>query len=519
MSDRVTLLFTADLHGRIGPEDPLTGSAFPGGAARAATLVAEARRRDPEAIYLDLGDVVQGTPLSWLWARERPQEPHPMVRVLNRMGCRAMVVGNHEFNFGLPFLESLRQAAGFPVLGANVVGPSGEPYFDPVLCLERHGRRIAVLGVTSPQVPRWEEPWNYEGLRFRDAVETVKEWVPRLRAKADAVVVAAHMGWTGHTDGGLEVPYPAENAGRLLADEVEGIDVLLMAHTHRFEQRRGRTGTLAVQPGWGGQAVGEVTFTWNGSGRPEVRYEERRAEPYVVADPGVLSEVEEAEARAEARVDEVLGTASGPFRLRNVRFADNAILTLFHRVQLDAAGTDLSSTALFRAHEELAAGPIRRRDVFRIYPYENDLTVLELTVDGVREYLEETALTYAGPSVNGEGPPLDPRVSLYNHDVVAGAEYVVDPGRPPGSRIVALTFRGEELPGSEKLTLAVTSYRAQGGGGYRSLRGARVVERTGRETRRLVEDWIRERGTVEPEVFDNWRVIGAPGSAELDTSP
>ncbi len=59
-----------------------------------------------------------------------------------------------------------------------------------------------------------------------------------------------------------------------------------------------------------------------------------------------------------------------------------------------------------------------------------------------------------------------------------------------------------------KVQLALTSYRAQGGGGYAALERARVVERTGREIRRLMEEYIRERGTISPETFDNWRVLG-----------
>lgn len=517
-ADRVTLLFTADLHGRVGPVDPFTRGPFMGGIARAATLLAEARRRDPEAIYIDLGDLVQGTPMSTLHVRERPEVPHPMVRILDRLGCRAMVVGNHDFNFGLPFLEAMRQAARFPVLGANVLGPHGQPYLDPFVGFRRRGRRIAVLGLTSPQVPRWEEPWNYEGLTFRDAVETAQEWVPKLRANYDAVVVAAHMGWEGVTDGGLELPDPPENDVARLAREVEGIDLVVMGHMHRFEERRGETGALCVQAGWGGLALGEVVLEWKpGEQRPHVTYEARRAAPYIGVDASVMEIARDAEERAEARISQTVGRARSPFVIRDARYRDNPVLTLFHKAQLDASGADLSSTALFRATEGLAEGPITERDLFRIYPYENDLTIVELSVDDVRSYLEETALTYAGPATNGGLPPLHAGFGLYNHDTLAGCEYVVDPARPPGARIVSLTFGGKELPGEQRLTLALTSYRAQGGGGYLTLRRARVVERTGREIRTILRDYIRRHEVLDPHVHDNWRVLGLdPGDPPHD---
>jgi 2',3'-cyclic-nucleotide 2'-phosphodiesterase/3'-nucleotidase len=435
-----------------------------------------------------------------------------MVRVLNELGCEGLVVGNHEFNFGWPTIEALRRDARFPLLAANVLGPGGEPFFEPCLRLERNRRRIAILALTSPQVPRWEEPEHYDGLTFRDAVETAREWVPRLRKEADAVVIAAHMGWDGVTDGGTEIPDPPENdVGRLL-EEVEGIDVVLMGHTHRVDERR-ENGALAVQADWGGRAVGEVELVWpaegpGNDGRPATFYRMHRVVEQTPEAPSVISLVCRDEERTAVRMREVIGEATAPFPLEDVRYRDNAVLTLLHRVQLAAADVELSSAALFRANETLAPGPIRLLDTFRIYPFENDLTLLELTVDDVRDYLEQIALTYVGPAGDGERPPIDPRISLYNHDSLAGVEYVLDPGLPPGRRVTRMTFRGEELPGDRRLSLAISSYRAQGGGGYRALRRARVVERTGRESRRLLEEFIRDQVRIDPVVFDNWRVEG-----------
>ncbi|HMB68381.1 MAG TPA: bifunctional UDP-sugar hydrolase/5'-nucleotidase, partial [bacterium] len=442
-------------------------------------------------------------------------EIHPMVRLLNELGCRAMVVGNHDFNFGLEWIEALRRTAAFPVLGANVIGPDGDPFFQPSLILEAAGKRIGILGVTTPQVPRWEEPWNYRGLTFRDAVETVTEWAPRLRAECDAVIVAAHMGWEGVTDGGLEDPEPHENAVGRMLQQSDDVDVVLMAHTHQIVQCRGARGTLAVQAGWGGQALGEIQMTWDErgvrKGGPRVESRISRAGFEIAVDERLEELVLDEENRAADRVDEVLGTAEAAFRTRGARYRDNAVLSLVNRAQLWASGARVSSTALFRADQEIEAGPVRLRDLFRIYPYENDLTVLEMTVDDLRAYLEEIALTYSGPALNGELPPIDSRISLYNHDSLAGCEYEIDPGRPEGARVTSLTFDGETWPGDRTVTVAVTSYRAQGGGGYLALRRAKVVERTGREIRHVIADYLREQGVVRPEVFDNWRVAGVDG--------
>jgi 2',3'-cyclic-nucleotide 2'-phosphodiesterase/3'-nucleotidase len=505
----VTLAFTADLHGCVSPIDSLTRGPAAGGFARTATLIRGIRDRDPDTVYVDLGDLVQGTPMSYLAISESP--PHPMVRVLRRLGCAGLVVGNHEFNFGQAFREDLVRTSPFPILAANVVDERGELAFVPYLLVRVREKTIALLALTTPQVPRWEEPAHIEGLLFRDAVQTAREWVPRLRSDADAVIVAAHMGWEGVTDGGLELPSPPENDVARLVAEVPGIDAVVMAHTHEIVERVER-GVVVVQPGARGVAVAELRLSWDSEdARVRVRSTVHRVGNDTRVDDTVLAEVAREEQAAAAWLDEVVATASGPFLLDGLRYRDNEVLSLLHQVNFDAAGTDLSSAALFHPRATLAAGDVCVRNLFRIYPFENDLTIVELTVDQVREYLEQIALAYAGPAVNGAPPPLHPSVRLYNHDAIAGVEYVIDPSLPPGRRVAALTFRGTELGGSHRLSMSASSYRVQGGGGYDVFRRSRVVERTGREMRALLIDWSRERRVLEPFVFDNWSVIGFRG--------
>ncbi|MAF27290.1 MAG: bifunctional UDP-sugar hydrolase/5'-nucleotidase [Gemmatimonadota bacterium] len=511
----LTIVFTGDLHGRVSGTDPYTLQPFPGGAARAATHIAGVRERDPEAVFLDLGDLVQGTPMSTDHALGRGLGgPHPMLRILHELGCDGFVIGNHEFNFGMRWVEEFRRTARFPVLAANVLGPDGRPVFQPTLMLERGGLRVAVLAVTTPQVPRWEEPSNIEGLIFRDATETAREWVPKLRRDADAVVVAAHMSWEGVTDGGLETPEPPENDVARMVREVPGIDCILMAHTHRVEEGARRGGTLAVQAGWGGRAVGEVRLERDSHGvirASSIVHQSRLDTPTSAA---ILNLAASEEETARLRLDQVIGEASGEFHARGVRHGETPLRSLLHRAQLEASGADLSSAALFREEQVIPPGPVTVRDLYRMIPFENRMVVVEMDAGGVREYLEETARAWAGPGQNGEPAPLNPRFHLYNHDTIAGVEYQVDPAQPVGSRIRDLTFGGEKVPARQKFTLATTNYRVSGGGGYRVLKTAKVLRRTGDEIRDLVISYVRRHGTIDPVMPGAWRLVGSQsGSA------
>ena len=137
----VTLLATTDLHGNIFPVDYFTGKPVDRGLAKLASLIQQVRAENPNTILIDNGDTIQGAPIESLyqqWVRTGhlplnlqfsgpPLVHDPMMLVMNHLGFEAMVLGNHEFNFGLPNLEKARADAHFPWLSANTdIAPGGQ---------------------------------------------------------------------------------------------------------------------------------------------------------------------------------------------------------------------------------------------------------------------------------------------------------------------------------------------------------------------------------------------------------
>ena len=114
----ITVLATTDTHGAIYPYDYYTRQPAARGLAAAATLIQEVRRETPNTLLIDCGDTIQGSPLESVHQGEvkagRATRPDPMMLAMNAMGYEAMVVGNHEFNFGLANLQKAREAARFP---------------------------------------------------------------------------------------------------------------------------------------------------------------------------------------------------------------------------------------------------------------------------------------------------------------------------------------------------------------------------------------------------------------------
>ena len=116
---QITVLGTTDLHGNIYPLDYYTNKPDNRGLAKIATLIARARKENPNAMLIDSGDTIQGTPVQYYHNKKNNSPRDPMMLVMSALHYDSMTVGNHEYNFGLKVLDKARSEADFPFLSAN----------------------------------------------------------------------------------------------------------------------------------------------------------------------------------------------------------------------------------------------------------------------------------------------------------------------------------------------------------------------------------------------------------------
>ncbi|MFQ5778533.1 MAG: bifunctional metallophosphatase/5'-nucleotidase, partial [Terriglobia bacterium] len=248
---RLTILATTDVHGNIWPYDYLRGRPRERGLAKVASYVKRVRARRPNTLLVDCGDTFQGTPLAYLAATKYLAEANPVVAAMNAMGYDAMAVGNHEFNFGLTTLWQLKEQAEFPLLGANVVSTYHGSLrdFEPYVIRTVGGVRVAILGMVTPSVPRWDPPAHRVGYRFGDLVETARRYVPKLRRKADLVILIIHSGLGRDEETGArrEPLYPEEDRVWDIAEAVPELDAIFFGHSHRELAGKEVNGVLLVQ--------------------------------------------------------------------------------------------------------------------------------------------------------------------------------------------------------------------------------------------------------------------------------
>ncbi|CAM5362087.1 5'-nucleotidase C-terminal domain-containing protein [Streptomyces narbonensis] len=539
-----TVMGTTDLHGNVFNWDYFTDKEFDDkahndiGLAKISTLVDQVRaakgRRN--TLLIDAGDTIQGTQLSYYYAKVDPITKaggpvHPMAQAMNAIGYDAAALGNHEFNYGIPVLRKFEEQCDFPLLGANALDaktlrPAFPPYSMHRMCTP-HGKdvKVAILGLTNPGIAIWDKA-NVSGkMVFPGLEEQAAKWVPKLRSMgADVVVVSAHSGSSGTSSYGDQLPH-IENAAGLVAEQVPGIDAILVGHAHteiaEYRVKNKETGKDVVlsEPLKWGQRLTTFDFdlVWE-KGRWVVEKVAAQVlnSNAVAEDPEITGLLADEHRKVVDYVNQVIGTSTAVMTTADAPWKDEPIIDLINVVQAEtvraalaggahAALPVLSQASCFSRTARIPVGAISIKDAAGLYPFENTLEARLMTGAQLKEYLEYSAKYYvrtaAGAPVdtakltNADGTPD------YNYDAVSGLTYEIDIAQPAGQRIVGLSFEGRPLDPAAQFVLAVNNYRASGGGAFPHVANAQQLWANSDEIRNTIIQWVKAKGTVDPGLF------------------
>jgi 2',3'-cyclic-nucleotide 2'-phosphodiesterase/3'-nucleotidase len=484
------IMETTDIHVHIYPYDYYGDRPVDTvGLARTASLIEEIRAESTNSVLFDNGDFLQGNPMGDYMAYEKGMsegDVHPMIAAMNALGFDASTLGNHEFNYGLPFLMNSVATAAFPIVSANVVTEMGatpdqdETLVPPYVIIERNiadgeGQiypiRIGVIGFVPPQIMTWDRRHLEGNVEARDIVRAAEVWVPKMREEGAEIVVAlshSGIGAAEHTEG-------MENASVPLAG-VDGLDVILTGHHHRvfpgpdYAETEGvdaEAGTIngkpAVMAGFWGSHMGLIDLmlerdgdTWriaaaDVAARPIYeRGEDRSVTSLVESDEQVLASVEEAHEATLAYIRAEVGQTDAPLHSYFALVADDPSVQIVSNAQTwyiaqMMEGTEheglpiLSAAAPFKAggrggpeyYTDVAVGPVAIKNVADLYLYPNTVRAVRITGSQVREWLERSAGMF-NQIMTGDPDQvlLNPDFPSYNFDVIDGVEYQIDLSQP-----------------------------------------------------------------------------------------
>jgi 2',3'-cyclic-nucleotide 2'-phosphodiesterase/3'-nucleotidase len=548
----IAIMGTSDIHSNALNWDYYKDAAYSDsagnvvGLARVSSLVNQVRadRGHDLTLLFDAGDTIQGTPLGFYYATVDPVDVsgaiHPMAAQFNAMKYDAVALGNHEFNYGLDFLENWISQLDAPALAANAVhAGTTDPAFRPYIVKKMHvpGYKpvsVGVLGLTNPGVVIWDKANVGGRIDVLDIVETAARWVPVMRSEGvDVVVVSVHAGDNGMSSYGTDIP--VENASALLAAEVPGIDVILFGHAHndvpqRFVENKatGKQVLMSEPAKWGQRlSLFELELTMVRGQWTISQAKSTTVNANTVADDPALVAVVEAQHQAVvAYVNTPVATSTEVLSAAESCWKDTAILDYVNHVQIDTvskaiAGTPeaslpiISIAAPFNRAATFPAGQVTIKDVAGLYIYDNTLLGSVLTGGQIKDYLEYSAkyfLTVAPGAVvapetwtNAAGTPD------YNFDQFSGVTYDIDISQPQGSRIANLAWEGVPVAPDQRFVVAVNNYRQSGGGGFPHIAAAPVVYNAQVAIREAIVAYASASGVIDPADFhdENWRLVRA----------
>ena len=534
----IVILGTSDMHGNIwgwSYEDGTETSNS--GMARLYTYIQQVREENPLTFLIDGGDDIQGTILTDDIAAREPDQPNPVIAAMNVMGYDSMTLGNHEFNWGVPVLLEILGTAKFPVLSGNILDPDGRYLTgNGWTIVERGGVKLAVIGVTTPMIPRWDggKP-GIDECTYESPDSAVRRAIDEIGDRADIIMVSAHMGLGAEydEDGG------SDSARLILRDNPE-VDILQVAHQHiTVNEQVGKVPVGGVRNS--GREIArfdvildenkkivetEVTIVDMADYGPSATIREipsvRTAHDRAVALAGVGGTDSSVEQGPPVGVttarfqpdDEIRGIPEG-------RLRDTAVVDLILKVEQENSGADVASTALFKDTSDLPEGDIRYGDIFNIYKFDNTLYRMTVTGAELKRYMEWSACLYNRWVPGDINISFDPDFPGYLYDMFSGVDYEINLSQPRGKRIENVMFRGRPLQDDDVLTLAVNNYR------YSSTLKAREITAGKREwessasVRDMIVAYFGKNSPVSPETDGNWRITGVdlneddPRRAEL----
>ncbi|MFB2681913.1 bifunctional 2',3'-cyclic-nucleotide 2'-phosphodiesterase/3'-nucleotidase [Shewanella mangrovisoli] len=491
------VLETTDLHTNImdfnyysGKEDPTIG------LARTASLIHAARKEAKNSVLVDNGDLLQGSPMGDYMAKVGLQmgDVHPAYKAMNLLDYEVGNIGNHEFNYGLDFLNKSLHGAEFPYINANVYCADdngcwndvkkGEHLFTPYIIKEKQivdseGNnqtiKIGYIGFVPPQILLWDKQNLTGKVTVEDIVATAKKYVPEMKAKgADLIIAIPHSGIGSTENPGDPM---AENATYALT-YVDGINAILFGHSHSIfpdakyadlpntDVTKGLlNGVPAVMPGRWGDNLGVVDFKlerkdgkWSvlsATTKARPIYDGATKTPLVEADAAIHDAVAAEHQGTLAFVDEPIGVAAADMYSFLTLVQDDPTVQIVSDAQianvkakLPEALKDLpvlSASAPFKAggrhgttsdadqYVQVDKGALTFKNAADLYLYPNTMVAVKATGAELKDWLECSANQF-----NQIDPTKTTPQELinwdghptYNFDVLDGLTYKIDVTQP-----------------------------------------------------------------------------------------
>jgi 2',3'-cyclic-nucleotide 2'-phosphodiesterase (5'-nucleotidase family) len=512
---RLNVIFNNDRHGSLAaadatfmnPETPPPLGKFASETAVVGDMREYSTANGEGFLYLDQGDIYQGAPVGSL------SKGMAIVAAYNILMPDVVTVGNHEMDDGFDNLKSLVAASEFDWLSANLIdnitGKHVEgikPFVIKEFSISGVNKiKVGIIGITTKDTKSMSFPENTAQIEILDEVKTANAYAETLRTKHDVdfVILSCHMGlpfdpkaaYSQIGESAAQYDEGHYNSVNMIemASKLEGVDVAFGGHIHigyKKPWEDPNTHVLVFQNYAHGTGFGGVSFIFDPESKVFLGYEPIAKDNDLVTlfsdefwpDKDMEATVESLQAESNKGLDEVIGEATA--FLPRGEASVNRVGHIVCDAMIEATDADVSISNMGGVRAEIPAGPITRKDVFNVMPFDNKVVSMPLSGKEIVEVVERMAGKYSGA-------------------LIAGAEVIYD---PESGKIVEMRIGGSPVDSSATYRLAATDYVYYSYGVPQlDALPKESVAFTGILLRTAIEKWISDHTPISPDVDERWK--------------
>lgn len=526
----MTILFTTDVHGMVLPYNFLTNSEASVSMAQVYTCIEELKSNNENYILLDAGDLGEGQPSTYYYNFVEKGKEHILGKTINFLGYDALGIGENEIQFGEDiYKRAMPHWYKAPIVCGNVYEmATGETIFKPYTIINKGGFKVAVLGLTSPEIYNRLSPITMGTIVFDDLDKAAKYWINTIKADEEPDLLVGLL----HTNA---------NDAKLLIQDVEGLDLVLCGQDHigviDYANDPSFKKVSILQPLPRCQELGKakIHFKRNEEGGIDKEINVERIDlSKVTPSQAYISEFKSEVKVINDYLDEPLGITAEELDPVDALIGPSPIMNIIHDMQRWNTGVKISITNFVSTYNKVPSGNLSTRDLFNLYRFENRRWTVKMTGKEIKDlleysydnqyatYEESTGYPYliayeldtiGNVKINNFGPIL--KTAQYNYLSAAGIDYVIDLTKPAGEKvsILALSESGEEFNLEETYQVVMPDHLAVGNLTKNALKwdnmniGPHMISSHEVDIRRTFADYIREHSPIELNKKSDWKVI------------
>ena len=470
----IVVLSINDYHGALAPAGKNVG------AVKLVDALKTEKAKNPEGtIIVSAGDNYQGSAMSNLLYGE------PVSAVFKEMGIELSAVGNHEFDWGIDRITKWAEDGGFSFVCTNIYDKrTGEPvdWAEPFAIIEKEGIKVGFIGMATPSTAYKTLKANVVNYEFRDPVEVITEWVPKVKdAGADIVIALTHLGSFQDKEGNI-----TGEAADLC--EVDGVDAVISAHTHQRVSGL-VNGKPLVQAYYQGRSFAKLTFIFDENNKlisvePFLDNLYERADT-LKDDADTLVVYEKYDDELNPILGKVLGKTT--VDLDHDRYAGPSLLGEWAcEIMKDAAGVQIAMTNGGGLRVPVPAGEITAGILYEVMPFDNTLYTMKLSGADVKANIEH---------------------GIMNDDIgwvqISGVRATYNPNAEAGNRITSMVLEDGTVVEMDKYYTVVTNDFMFTGGDNYNFENSKDGLNTFIPIRDAMMESVEKAGVISPKK-QNW---------------